>query len=288
MTGNEEGDESGGMEAEQPEKPGARNLIYTVAFDPPTKPFHQVMAKMLVSSIFRTGFTGDVVVLTNSEHRVFEHGRERLEEVSLDTARVDGGLGDAAQRFKFEAREFFDPSGYEWVMFVDCDCLFMENPERLLAGTTGAEILYAEEPFCDLSHDAFNAYLTDAEIAGARESKRMGINSGTLAVKGAAFAGVMKEWERVYRGPCRHRGWHDQTAWARLILDIGGRAAPFPRPGGIYYPLVETVHPAEMFKGTLYHFLSVRSVAKIPHIYGHYMRRFHAETAFAMMSFLDG
>ena len=42
-----------------------------------------------------------------------------------------------------------------------------------------------------------------------------------------------------------------------------------------------------MFSGTLWHSLSLRSAPKIPHTFGHYMRRFHAEAAFALTTMLD-
>lgn len=262
------------------------SLIYTIAFDAPGKPFHQLMAKMLVSSIFRTGWSGDVLVITNSEHRVYENGRERLEEVSLDSTRVQGNLGLEAMKLKFGAGEFFDPSKYEWVMFVDCDCLFMQNPERLLNGN--ADILYATEPFTLMSDVYSNAYLTEAEIAAAKEAGKPGLNSGTLAVRASAYKEVMREWSRVYHLPRTHNVCHDQTSWARMVLDAGAKAEPFAEWVGIHYPLVETVDPGKMFQGTLYHFLGTKAVHKLAHIYGHYMRRFHPETMFSLTSLLDG
>ena len=263
-------------------KPRGRNLIYTVAFDPPGKPFHQLMAKLLVSSIFRTGFDGDVLILTNAEHRVFEHGRERLEEISLDTSKMEGDLGFHAQRFKASAREFIDAGAYEKIMFVDCDCLFMDSPDRLFEGD--ADIAYAEEIY-QTQDPPFNGYLTDEEMTAL---DRKGVNSGTMWVRGKYFAELMTEWERVMNlPPPRHAGWNDQPAWMRVLLDTKLRTQAFPRPGGVYYPLIERDNPAEMFAGTLWHFLSLRSAPKIPHMFGHYMRRFHAEAAFALTTMLD-
>lgn len=40
------------------------NLIFTIAFDQPGQPYHQSMAKILVSSIFRTGYSSNVLILT--------------------------------------------------------------------------------------------------------------------------------------------------------------------------------------------------------------------------------
>ena len=80
---------------------------------------------------------------------------------------------------------------------------------------------------------------------------------------------------------------HDQTTWVRLILDSKLRTQAFARPGGVYSSLIERVDPAEMFSGTLWHSLSLRSAPKIPHTFGHYMRRFHPEAAFALTTMLD-
>lgn len=40
-----------------------RNLVYTVAIDRPGQTGHRNMAKMLVSSLLRTRFSGDIMVM---------------------------------------------------------------------------------------------------------------------------------------------------------------------------------------------------------------------------------
>src|SRR5688572_22317260 len=126
-----------------------RDLIYTIAFDAPGQLWHHVMAKFLVSSIFRTGFRGDVLILTNSDHRVFEYKRDRVTEFCFNTSNVrNEQLGLEAQKFKYGAREFFPRKKYRNVMFVDSDCLFNHAPESLMQ--TDVDIGFAHEAFTTL------------------------------------------------------------------------------------------------------------------------------------------
>ena len=262
-----------------------RDLIFTIAFDAPNAPFHQMMAKMLVSSIFRTGFGGDVLILTNSEHRVFEHGRANVEEISLDTSAISRNeLGGEAQQFKYRAREFVAAERYEKVMFVDCDCLFQRSPDELLNGDE--DIRFSEEPVAQLTGEYNNAYLTDAELETLAGPC---INSGVWWVRGDRFAGVMERWERIDSSPpLRRKLAGDQPAWARLILDAQFQSSPFRLGTDIRYPLIERRTEREFAEAVLLHFNAAKPTEKLAQMFGTYMRRFHAETCFSLLGFLDG
>ena len=262
-----------------------KNLIYTIAFDHPDKPFHQIMAKMLVSSIFRAGYSDDVLILTNFPHRVFEHGRRNLREMSFDTSKVDAAaLGAEAQRFKFGARKFIQAAKYEKIMFVDCDCLCMGNPDDLFAGEE--DIAYALETFTTMNGHANNAYLSKKEM---RKTTTPGVNSGTWWVRAKHFKEVMAEWERIdSTASLREKICGDQPAWVRFLLDTPLRKRKFVFDKDVKYPLWEKRTARDGDDCVFQHYCGERAVSKLTHIYAAYIRRFHAETVFAMMSFLDG
>lgn len=262
-----------------------KNLIFTIAFDQPNVPYHQMMAKMLVSSIFRTGFSGDVLILTNSEHRVFEHGRANVEEISLDTGSIaPGALGLEAMQFKYRAREYVPVEDYEKILFVDCDCLFQSSPERLLEGEM--DIRFAEEPLWQVTSMYHNAYLTDAELETLTAPA---VNSGTWWVRSEHFHRVMEEWERIdAQEPLRKKNAGDQPAWVRLLLDTPLRREAFRLGIDVRYPLIERRTEFEFAEATLTHFNGAKPADKLAHLFGAYLRRFHAETSFSLLSFLDG
>ena len=270
------------MNEPNPEK---KNLIYTIAFDPPNEPYHQMMAKMLVSSIFRTGFTGDVLILTNSEHRVYEHGRQNLEEVSLDSTRIAPAvMGREIFNLKYRSRHFVPAARYEKVMFVDCDCLFLKNPDEMLA--EDVDIMFSEEPWGRITDMFCNAYLTEREM---QTLVAPAVNSGVWWIAGHCFQEVLTEWERIDARPyVRGGGCPDQQSWTRLLLDTPLRTKPFRYDVDVRYPIVESRTAPAFSEAALLHYLSAKRTRKVSHMFGDYMRHFHAETAPGLLHFIDG
>ena len=262
-----------------------KNLIYTIAFDQPGQPLHQLMAKMLVLSIFRTGYSGDVLILTNFPHRVFEYGRRRLREMSFDTSRVDpAALSAEAQRFKFGARDYINTAKYEKIMFIDCDCLCMHNPDSLLVGKE--DIAYTLETFSKMNLPGNNAYLETKEM---RRVARPSINSGTWWVRARHFKKVMTEWERIdSRPPRRRKICGDQPAWVRFLLDTPLRKRAFAYDREVKFPACEKRAAPDFDECVIQHCCGTAALTKLKHLYSAYQRRFHAETIFAMLSFVDG
>lgn len=265
--------------------PKKKNLIYTIAFDPPNEPYHQMMAKMLVSSIFRTGFSGDVLVLTNYDHRIYEHGRSNLEEIALDSSKIPSTeMGREIFNFKYVSRHFVPSDRYEKVMFVDCDCLFLKNPDELFAND--ADIMFSEEPWAKITDIYFHAYLSELEM---QTLEKPGINSGVWWIAGHYFQEVLEEWERIdARQYVRGGGCPDQQSWVRLILDTKLRAKPFRVGLDVRYPMVELRKAPEFAEASLLHYLSARRTRKVSYMFGDYMRHFHAETAPGLLHFIDG
>ena len=64
-----------------------RHLVYTLALDMGGATAHRNMAKLLVSSLLRTRFDGDIVVFHNSPHPLFMVPRKGVREVALQSRR---------------------------------------------------------------------------------------------------------------------------------------------------------------------------------------------------------
>ncbi len=265
-------------------KPKKKNLIYTIAIDPPNEPHRQMMAKMLASSIFRTGFSGDVIVLTNYERRLFEHGRDNLQEIYLDLSRIPPSkTGKEMPDFKYRSRHFIPAERYEKVMYVDCECLFLKNPDKLFDG--GAKIMFSEQPRQNITGKSFNAYLTKEEM---KTLKARGMNSGFWWIAGHRFQEVLARWERINARPSVRGGSvSDQDSWVRLLLDTKLRTKPFRPDVDVLYPMVES-RRAHAFDGASLLHYSSGGTETVSYMFGDYMRHFHAETAPGLLHFIDG
>jgi lipopolysaccharide biosynthesis glycosyltransferase len=90
---------------------------------------------MLVSSLLRTFFTGDIVVFRNTENPLFLVERKGLEEVYVETPLIVGRAGwDTAMSWKYKVAEMLDVRGYDKVLFLDSDFLSLRNVDHLLEG----------------------------------------------------------------------------------------------------------------------------------------------------------
>ncbi|HEY3876186.1 MAG TPA: hypothetical protein VGM92_11975, partial [Candidatus Kapabacteria bacterium] len=171
-------------------------LIYTIAIDSPRETHHQLMAKILINSIIRSSFSGEVLAFTNARHRLYECGRRRVREISLDFEGENArDVESFAKTFKYRARAYMNAKRYDRVMFVDCDCLFLANPASLFASE--ADLMYSEETWSSLKGDWHRGYLTDEEMQAPHSP---GINSGVWWVRGECYDELMIEWEGVKSG----------------------------------------------------------------------------------------
>ena len=85
-----------------------RNLVYTLALDPAGATGHRNLAKMLVSSLLRTRFSGDILVFHNSPAPLFMVAREGVREVRMKVpakAGKNGGFVTYAQSCKHAVAE---------------------------------------------------------------------------------------------------------------------------------------------------------------------------------------
>ena len=147
------------------------NLFYTVAFDPPGWRGGRTMAKLLCASLLRQFWSGEIVVFRNFPEPLFPVERKGLEEVFVATPDVGEGHGagerclKAALEYRFRAAAMLDASRYEWMAYLDADCLALINGVRprtltfvLLAWAFQCKQRHgATDPFpvsrCDLPRD---------------------------------------------------------------------------------------------------------------------------------------
>jgi hypothetical protein len=290
-----------------------KNLVYTIAFDGPGSGGYRLLGKLLVSSLLRTYFTGDIVVFRNSPEPLFLVERKGLEEVYVKTPQISGQAGaEDAWRWKYKVAEQLDVSEYDKILFLDADCLALRNVDHLLEGDW--DIRYQPERGRMANGQTFHGYFTNEELPLA--ATRLGINSGTFAIKAALFHEVMQEWEkidsqRMVRGSCCR----DQASWNALLLRrgqvkegehlapqekshihenaIGGqdgpapwRCIPFPE-GEIQFPMHIDPQFLNYRKAAITHNLAPDSHLKIEFTFGLYMRTFFSDPSGILFSLLE-
>lgn len=265
------------------ESPVSKNLVYTVAFDPPGCSGHRNLAKMLVSSLLKTYFSGDIMIFRNTETPLFLVGREGLREVYVETPEPGAASrSEYAMCWKYRAADWIDASQYDRILFLDSDCLVLRNIDHLLKGDW--DILYKPETDLRITNPQFNCFLTDSEMGTLA---RDGINSGTWAVRGSLFPEVMREWERIGETvPLREHYWSDQPAWNRLLLDTALRAVPFG-PGEVQFPMYQDQRFPKYSKAAITHNLGGSMTEKLHFTFGLYMQNFYCDPSALFLQFLE-
>lgn len=206
----------------------ARNLVYTVALDPGGSTGHRNLAKLLVSSLLRTRFSGDILVFHNARAPLFMVPREGVREMSLEMPELlekDGDFAGFAQSCKHRVGRHLDASGYEKVMFIDSDSVVLRNIDHLLAGSW--ELAVFAEPHSRIQHCSYGGYLTPAEWQNFTSE---GFNSGTWAVAAARAGELLQRWEEVQSRPASQPGcFPEQSAFNRVALDWAAVRVDWPR-----------------------------------------------------------
>jgi hypothetical protein len=225
--------------------------------------------------------------------------------------------------YKHRVAELIDPDPYDRILFLDADCLALRNIDHLLEGAW--DIRWQPERGQLMNTGHYNACLTDEEMDRART--RVGINSGSLAVRSAIFHEVMREWGRLdAEKPLRNTGFHDQASWNKLVLNckdgdgcvppvdmvrvadcvinspaplmpVAGDTAAFPAryswlaqpfpPGEIQFPCFLDPHYASYTKAALTHNLTTDTLEKVEFTFGLYMRTFFCDPTGLFFNLLE-
>jgi hypothetical protein len=185
-------------------------LCYTLALDLKEVKSYRQQARMMVASLKRSGFMGDIKIIHNGETEIFDFPHQNVEEI-----RIDSPLTTAdCYQVKFQARNLLPVEDYDWVLFLDTDIIVSTCLDGWFDGPE--VIRYATEPMLEIQLPQFNGFLTENEMSNL---KRDGINSGAFVIKAEYFQEVLALWEKIDAGePSRCKS-SDQPAWNRLLLD---------------------------------------------------------------------
>lgn len=259
-----------------------RNLIYTIAFDKPGEVYLHAMAALLARSILKMGFRGDVMIFRNSRQRVIDPPHSQVTEMKVRFSSEAEFVLDA-QQSKYRLRRFIKAEEYDKVMFVDCDCLFLKDPERLF--NAPVDVMFAQEPFNTITCAGNNAYLTDEEM---RVWRAPAINSGLLWVRGTFYQELFDEWERVdSQPPLRFKVSGDQQAWVRVVRNCRLKTRPFQFDLDVRYPCIERRTSHEFSKATVLHFAAAPPQVKAAFMLGMYLQWFEPTKAPTLLPWLD-
>jgi hypothetical protein len=203
-------------------------LVYTLALDQDGTG-HRQLAKLLVSSLLRTRFSGDIVAFHNSPAPLYLVPRAGVREVLIplpDQGARDHAFVAAAQSCKHLLVGQLDAAHYDKVMFIDCDAIVLRNIDHLLVGDWDLAVF--SEMRSEIQHLSYGGYLNPRE----RETlNRAGYNSGTWAVSGARLEEFLRRWQQVdARPPNIGACLREQSAFNRVVLDWDGRIHEWPRP----------------------------------------------------------
>jgi len=278
----------------QPEAPSDEakpNLVYTVVLDPPGSEGYRMLAKMLASSLVRTGFLGDVLVFRNSSAPLFLVERKGVEEVFIETKEIHGAEGaEHSWCWKYKVRhhvtEWMEINGgvdrWNKVMFIDADCLALRNIDHLLEGDW--DIAFQTEKGRAISEPQYSMFMTDEEC---QVHSRDGVNSGTLAVSAEHYLEVMGRWEQIDQGPAVRRPFcRDQGSWNRLLVETEMRTRLFD-DREIQFPVSFDPQFKDYKEAAIVHNLGVDTVDKIRFTFGLYMGTFFCDPSALFFNFLE-
>lgn len=230
----------------KPRMPPLPNLCYTVALDKPGENFHRRMARLLVTSLIRTGWYGRIVVFRNHDRPVLPEGHPYVEEQRI--AAEPDAVWHRTMSWKYRLRDRLDVSDTGKVLYLDCDIIALRSINELMMGTW--DIYAAPEPGC-ITEFPFNGYLTESEMNCMAD--RPGINAGSLGIRSPIFHEVMEEWERLHgTEPLRPSKGRDQHSWNRLMLDTNLRHRHFAK-GEIQFPFLHRAVWTDYRRAALVH-----------------------------------
>lgn len=265
-----------------------RNLLYLIALDPPHGTANRLLAKLAVSSLLRTWFTGDIVLLRNTPEPVFPVERKGLQEIEITDPDFDvatsGERGAIAMRWKWRARHLLKVKGYDKVVMLDADWLALRNMDHLLEGDW--DVAWCPERGGRTVTDHwFHCFLTDEEMTTLKHHP--GANGGILAVAAGKYHALMEEWERIDNGPVtRPRICSDQAGLNRLLLDTKLRKQRF-EAGELTFPLLWDAAYTAYSESALVHGAGGNSKEKLRFLFGLYMQAFYHDEQGTFLQMLE-
>ncbi len=234
-----------------------RNLVYSIAYDDHGETLYGNLAKLLASSIIRSGFDGEVVLFHNGALPLFRLDRSRVSEVPIDLVDHPPILtgGDFTpileQRWALKHRvAAILLNEYEWdrLLFIDADCLVVGPLDEMMAGDY--ELAVYRERNRKITQMSFNCFLTDDEMNSAEVD---GINSGIFCVDRSIARSFFTAWEEAEtRTEQRFRWCTDQAALNRVVLDHDYALKDLTHLVGMPYNTDDTRHDLESGKSIIH------------------------------------
>ena len=98
------------------------------------------MARMLVSGLMRTFFSGRIILFRNQPEPVFKVERASVEEVFIgDFDRHN------IRRFKYEAANYIEACGFDIVAYLDSDCAVLPDVNHLWPEHRSWDVIWLPE-----------------------------------------------------------------------------------------------------------------------------------------------
>lgn len=207
-------------------------LIYTVAYDNDGSNLYGTLAKLLASSILRSGHEHRIVIFHNGEERLFRIARSQVFEERIHLEDHEGFISaeniSTVPEQRWSLKHRVAPvllTEFEWdrLLFIDADCLVTGPLDGIINGDY--ELAVYREPGQPITQYNFNCFLTEEEMQTLTVD---GINSGIFCVDRSIAGDFFQAWGEAERqlSP-RARSCTDQAAFNRVVLDRGYKLHDF-------------------------------------------------------------
>ena len=269
---------------------GKKHLIYTIVFDPPGSEGCRTLAKLLVASLLRTFFTGDILVFRNSVNPLYMVERKGLEEIYMETPEIRNIEGaEYAWSMKYGSRyevvKWMEEHGgicsFDKVMFLDADCFVLRDLEHLLSGEW--DISFQPEWNMPIDMSQFNGFFSDEDRASL---SGYGVNSGTLAVAANRYQEVMEQWEHIDGSKKGEIACRDQSSWNKLLIDTKLKKKPFEKYE-IQFPVYHDLDFKNYKDAAILHTVGTNTIDKIRFTFGMYVNTFFCDPSALMLNLLE-
>ncbi|MBE2284529.1 MAG: hypothetical protein IAE77_13820 [Prosthecobacter sp.] len=257
------------------------DLIYTIAIDRKGEFLQRNLAKLLVSSIVRSGFSGKILVIHNSNDKLFLFPREQVKEESIDFDEVGDLSVEAIWSLKHRLVNILLENSWQRLIFFDADCLVLKSLDPILNAQW--EVLICREPGQSIVESQFNCFLSDSEM---NTLKCDGINSGVFGVQRGVAEDFFRRWSASEKSVERRRRLcADQASLNRVILDTNyclfdcGPLVSMP-----YHPGIKS---SNLRQRCISHFVGAVGQEKLRAAFGLFMGTYFFDSRLTLFNLLE-
>jgi hypothetical protein len=263
-----------------------RRIVYTVAFDDPGSNAYRNLAKLLVSSVARSGFDGQIVVFHNAEMPLFQFPRsavaeERIELNDIEGEEAAGTTREDRWRLKHQVAPILFE--YEWdrALFIDADCIVTGSLDPFFEGAW--ELAVYREPGKPVTSDQFNCFLTEAEM---EVLKGEGVNSGVFCIDRSVAEEFFLSWaEAEKQEVTRDQSCLDQAALNRVVVD--GKFVLGDCSQHVSRPLYTDTSARHRWNAPVVHFVGAMEAEKMKAAFGLFMETYYCDPSLTLFNLLE-